>query len=998
MSSRADTLANTVYEPAPAKRKKPRFWKLRLLFLLTLLALVSLVEPRIFQFVVRHGIAFEAWRNGGRAHVRSVEGSLFEPVRLLHSTWSFENGMGATTRVDAERVTAEFDWQMLLKGMPSRIFQTLTLSGVSGKIELPRGERKLEKRRWMPPVDLGWLREKWMPTPAVVDAWDVDLMVVAGGEFVRLENARFQVSEQKPGIIKAGKVVVQQTWLKRSFPNVRGTTALQDGKLLIGRLRLEPGVEVTSFSTNLAKLSHGELEQELEVAAFGGQIRAEAGLKGDAVPRQLAVVGSFSQIPIGRLASFLSLSEAAGGLIKEGKFSFNGSPHDVQHSTTWLHVDAQNFQWESRQWDSLVLGMTLIDRRLQIHECSLLQGHNTLTLDGEMTLPVPGREWWQGDFNANVSARIENMTELSALLLPEFTYAAGRATIEGSVRGHEEKFQGQLVVEGSKLRWRNAPIDELNATLRINGNELQVAHVNIFNGDDYVRGNGVVNILGPTQYWGKLRASVADLGNYAAILQKPIVPEPLAGGALIDWDGEGSAKGHSGQFVARLRKLRSPTALGGQLHPINADLEGSYAAGGMVFSKFALSDDESSITANVAVGNMALSLQGIRLMHKQQLWLEGDALLPLDVWRKWPNTSLDSLLTEGVQSKVALTAYNLELAAASKLAGWSFPIGGVVNGSVTAEGPLGALKTGGKLTLTDAKLPFGANGETLSAVAGELTFADQTIKIARLTGRHATGDFRAVGSVDLANVRDPALQVLIESDKSELTFYRSAKMAAALNLQVEGPVSAPKLSGNITALSGSVDSALDATSFWSAGGAELPPIFAKDPESLCAWSYDVTLRGGPLAPPSQLATCDLHLGGTSAAPAMSGWLTFQDVPLVAGEIPLRGEIGSLATHGNTIFIDARARGELHQRKFTAHLLGPLARPVRFFECDPPLTDSLLREALAGRYHENQPLDATTRFAFHVPSALTGDVQVFDWTIAEPKPEAAPPAPELEAVQ
>jgi hypothetical protein len=139
-------------------------------------------------------------------------------------------------------------------------------------------------------------------------------------------------------------------------------------------------------------------------------------------------------------------------------------------------------------------------------------------------LPQAEQHWWQSDFNCNVAARIDNLTELSALLLPEFTYAAGRVNIEGVVHGHAEKFNGHLVLDGAKLVWRDAPIEELHATLRLKDNELQVANFNIFSGDDYVRGQGVVNILGPTQYWGMLRASVDDLGKYAAILQRPIVP------------------------------------------------------------------------------------------------------------------------------------------------------------------------------------------------------------------------------------------------------------------------------------------------------------------------------------------------------------------------------------------------------------------------------------------------------------------------------------------
>ncbi len=970
----------------------------------------------MFQFVVRHLVVFEAWRSGGHASVARVEGSLFEPIVLVDSAWIFGKGGDAVTRFEVKRVTADFAWEHLFHGSAARWFQRLSLEGVSGKIELPRGARKPEKARWFPSLDLSRLRAGWMPAPALVEARDVDLLVASAGDFVRLQQLHFRVSEREPGIIKAGRIVVQQEWLRRTFPNVRGTTALKDSNLLIARLRLEPGVEIKSFSTDFAKLLHGELNQKADIDAFGGNMNIDAGMKMDAAPPHFEAGGQFTQIDIGRLASFLSLSEAAGGTINEGNFSFQGSPHDVGRSTTRLHLDATNFQWESRQWDSLILGVTLIDRRLQVHECALHQGHNALTLDGEITLPEPGTQWWQGDFNCNVAAKIENLTELSALLLPEFKFAAGRGSIEGSVRGHAEKFQGHLVIEGSKLRWQDAPIEDFNAALRINGNELQVAHFNIFNGDDYVRGNGVVNILGPTQYWGTLRASVADLGDYAAILQKPIVPEPLAGGALIDWDGEGSAKGHSGKFSAHFRKVRSVGARGAQLHPINADLEGSYAAGGMAFSKFALSDDESSFTANVAVGDKALSLQGIRLMHRQQLWLEGDALLPLDVWGAWPNTSLDSLLNDAVQSKVALTAYNLELGAAAKLTGWNFPIAGVVNGNVSAEGPLAALKMGGKLALANATLPLGSSGEALSAVEGEVTFDAQTMTVARLVGNHPTGDFRAVGTVDLKNVRDPGLLFAVESDKSEVAIFFTepaltvpTKMTASLKLQLDGPLSAGTVRGTATPVGGEIGgetnhatgshdpirdlavftTSLDVTAFWSFGGAELPPVFPALSAPWGAWSFDITARGGPLAAPSAISTFDLHLGGKGAAPELTGIVTFEDVRFLAGDVGMREGRGSLTWRDGEVFLDARATGELHDCEFTAHVLGPIGKPLRFLEFSPPLTEALLIEALSARYRSIPSLETATRFSFHAPSVLAGDVEVFDWHIADP-PAADPP--------
>ena len=988
--------------------------------LLGLLALVSLAEPRVFRFVVRHLVVFETWRCGGHASIARVKGSLFEPVVLVDSAWSFGRGSDATTRIEVDRVTAELAWEQFFKGSAARWFQRLSLDGVTGKIELPRGGKKSGKTRRFPSFDLSRLRGRWMPEPAVVEARDVDLLVVSGGDFIRLQQAHFRVSEREPGIIKAGRIVVQQKWLRRTFPNVRGTTALKDSNLMIARLRLDPGVEIKSLSTDLAKLVHGDLNLKADIDAFGGNMNVDAGMKAETAPPHFETGGQFRQIDIGRLASFLSLSEAAGGTINEGNFSFQGSPHDVGRAATRLHLNATNFQWESRQWDSLILGVTLIDRRLQVHECALHQGHNELTLDGEITLPEPGTQWWQGDFNCNIAAKIENLTELSALLLPEFTYTAGRGSIEGSVRGHAEKFQGHLVIEGSRLRWRDAPIEALNAALRINGNELQVAHFNIFTGDDYVRGNGVVNILGPTQYWGTLRASVADLGDYAAILQRPIVPEPLAGGALIDWDGEGSAKGHSGKFAAHLRKLRSPGARAAQLHPINADLEGSYAAGGMVFSKFALSDDESSFTANVAVGNKALSLQGIRLMHQQQLWLEGDALLPLDVWGAWPNTSLDSLLNDSVHGKVALTAYNLELGAAAKLTGWNFPIAGVVNGSISADGPLGALKIGGKLTLANATLPLGSSGQALSAVEGEVTFDAQTMTVARLVGRHPTGDFRAVGTVDFKNVRDPGLLFAVESDKSEVVVFRPEqamtvlpKIIASLKLQVEGPLSAGAVRGSASLIneetgggpisktggavlgghdpmvSADVGSAgLNVSCFWSRGGAELPAIFAPLPAPWGAWSFDIGARGLPLAMPGTLSTFDFHLGGTGSAPRLTGTVTFQDLSCVAGDVPMRHGNGTVTWDDGGVVIDARATGELHDCEFVAHVLGPIGKPLRFFEFSPPLSEALLNDALEGRYRAVPALETATRFSFHAPSALIGDVEVFDWRIADPPADDA----------
>src|SRR4029453_7968296 len=129
-----------------------------------------------------------------------------------------------------------------------------------------------------------------------------------------------------------------------------------------------------------------------------------------------------------------------------------------------------------------------------------------------------------------------------------------------------------------------------------------------------------------------------------------------AGGAIIDWTGEASKDGYSGKFSARLRKVRSLGAMAQQFHPINADLEASYSANSMEFTRLILSDDDSSFTTNVADGGKAIKPQDLRFPHQGTVQLEGDALLPLDVWQQWPNVSPTKLLNKKVVSGVQFQA------------------------------------------------------------------------------------------------------------------------------------------------------------------------------------------------------------------------------------------------------------------------------------------------------------------------------------------------------
>ena len=981
----------------PAKRRIPFF---RLALLLLVVAVALLFEPHCFQFAIRQFLWLEAWRNGVTAKIGKVEGSLFEPVRILDSVWIYESDDGPVTRVEVKEVEADVSFRALLQRGAPPWFQALKIDGLTGKVQIPiETAASVQGRRFHIPRPQG----RWVSGPERVEARNVDFIFQSDGDYVRLQNARFSISENEPGEVLVGQLTIRQPWLNRVFRNVKGATKLESARTELAAVALEPGVTIENLSVELEEIVRGRLNLEMQLAAFGGDIRIET----QTLPqdRQLAFEanGTFSQIAIGKLATFLGKSEAAGGTIKEGKFTFRGTPQAPAKSTASLRIEATNFQWESRQWDSLVFGASLLDGRVQIPTLTLYQGHNFLNLRGEFALPADRQQWWQNEFSFDVNAKIENLTELSALMLPEFKYAAGKGTIDGSVRGDHQQFHGQIIVSGSNLTWRSAPIDELHATLKLNGNELQLANLAIFNDGDYVRGRGVVNILGEKQYWGELRASIDDLARYSAILQKPIVPEPMAGGAVIDWTGEGSAQSHTGKFFARLRKLRSLGATSALLHPINADFEGSYQPGAILFDRFALSDDASSFTANVAVGKSAVSVRDIRFMQGGTLQLEGEALLPLDVWQAWPNTNLATLLNDTTASKIHLTATGFDLHSASQLTGWNFPVQGSVRGEITAEGPLGAIASSGHVSLADGVIPLGWTGVVLRGVSADAALDGQKLAVTKLAGRHSGGDVEVRGEVDFKNVRDPLLHLALTSARTECELFPASgriRAEAALSLTIDGPSGAAKVGGEAKLLSLHPPVLDLAPILLNDAPVQATDLFEAPRAAWNAWRLDLACTfATPLpigADTAGTASGNLRLLGTVADPALSGVARFGGLPARIGDVPVKIDEAALEFRDSAPrdpSATLRVSGSALGTPFSAQAAGPLSHLIRTFDCEPPLDPASLRAFLRG-----SPSALDGQFSLLTPAAQVSGVAVYSWApidggpavVLEKPPGVVPP--------
>ena len=797
MIENPESAAASASPAAPrGKRERGLLARIRLVLLCIVLLLLIAMQAPVFPHVVRGILKFRAWQSGAALSMGVIEGNLFEPVVVHDLLWTYRADIGAETRVEIRRARAWLAWSNIFPapvagwvrsgaeragfypiGGNGLWFRELEMDGVTARLSLPLGA---DAGRGDGPR-MGWLRREIGMSGTRAGIYTVrnaDLILDRGEDWLRVSGAHFSLSETAAGLLRAAQISMKTESGRQHFSGVRGHTSLDGARATFTGLKLAPDVALQSLSVSLGEFAKGKLMLSAELAAFGGKIEAEAEAVFENKRLRFDANGNFAKINVAGLASFLGLSEAAGGVLNSGHFTFHGSPGDFAKSEATVRLEAGAFQWDSRQWDSLVLGFSLVDQRLQIPEFRLRQGQNQLTMNGTMALPQPGVKWWDRQFDFKVDADIRNLTDLSALLLPEFKYAAGQLFIRGGVSGSgaqadaPAKFEGQMIVSGNALQWRTAPIDNVNAALLFHDRELEIISAQMLRADDFLRGSGRIS-LGDGSYSGEWRLSARDLAAYKAVLTPYILPAPLGGGVEATWSGKGSGVAHEGNFSARLSRfhLLGP---GGTL-PLDAEFSGVYRPGEVQCERFRLAEDGTVLTAGISVGPSAVNLRDVLVQQHGRTSLQGDALLPLDLWQRWPDVNFAHLLNDETVGRVRLEATNLDLLATSRLTGVQWPLAGSISGTVSGDGPLGALKLGGAMQLLQGSLPLDWQGHVVRDVGARFVLEGNQVRLEQAAGHHANGNFSIAGKLDLANPRSPVLEVTGSGTNQSKPFSFTAK-------------------------------------------------------------------------------------------------------------------------------------------------------------------------------------------------------------------------------
>ena len=938
------TLADPHQKPAVRPRRRSRRGLLAFVLLIGLVIGV-IAYPPTFLYLTRQFLTYQALRYGYRLTIGDMSGHAAGPITLYNARLTNNSGDGTSTRLDIDRATTDFAWQHLFWRRDIPVWHALTIDGMRGDFDLaakPIPQSRATIAGFFHPRGPGKTPRVLLPSSLIVRG--ASIVVRHGGDSVSLANADLETSDTDTGHLDIGTLAINEPWMSNVFANCHGELLLQDSMLKLAGMKLTDAVTITSASADLPSLLRGQLQMEFALAAFSGNIQGDlhSGAREDHLTFESS--GTFANISVAQLGAFFG--EDADGTIKQGKFTFRGSPRDLEKATFTTRFEAGDFRWGARRWTSLVAGATYVNHRLLIPEFQLRQAHNSLMLKGDMSVPGNWREWWKTSFSFVVSAQIDSLTELSALLGPEFGDTFGKLTVDGSVRGENASFNGQLIVSGSHLSFRKAPLDQLQAAIKLEGNEIQVTSAEFTHGDDFLRAQGVVNILGEKRYWGEVKASIADLALYSSFLQPPIAPEAFGGGLMLDWSGDGAPSAHSGAFTVRLNRIHPLVAAGAEpsgWQPIDLNAEGTYSPESIFFSNLALGNGDTTLASRVVANPSSLTLEDLKLTHGKATWLTGSAQVPLNVWAAWEHPGTASWWNFQRPCKLNLVLDRLSVRDTLLLSGRPQPFDGEITGDLKSNGTLASLTADGHLTIKNAAVVVPAG--VLKTANADLEFKGPQVTVNSASGNWDSLDWTATGAVTASDVRAPALNLAIKLPSAPVTLGPGIETSSSLDLHATGPLETLALSGASQIKTAQVKDAASLASLVTDGGTglrdPLPPLAIPGPP---AWTLNVTTSGTALVnfgEASGKAMPSLALAGSLAHPTVSGNIAFKGFTITEGP-------DKLAISDGAIFLNPRdppastltlhAAGVAGDDDFDGYIYGSLA--FKHFTWDGHITDSL----------------------------------------------------------
>lgn len=697
----------------PARSGTPTAWLT--LLLLTGLLLGFLFFENLVCGALRIGLGVLAWNQGAELtidHLALGKNGSIQAQGLACSIGSKDHR--STWKSDALEIqlSSPLTWLGFAK-TKNRHFLRQVVVGKSKVLLDHRQDAKDEVKKPTERYDVSWLSF----LPDALTAGPMDLVVIGDKSRVSITNLRLSLPDRWSGRVAYSEAMVDVGSVHQSFVAASAPASWNGQTLQLGKVDLTRELKLEELTM---APKPGRIEFGLRGTLGNGLLRGDGALALDDQRRSLELTLVGENLRVDEASQWLKAGDhRAGGTIRQGRITFRGDPDHPLEADSSLRLVADDFRWEGRGWNSLRLAATLTGRVFTLSELVLLQQENEVVAQGESKLPEDWHQALKAPFTATFHARLDDAGALAALAGPDFAELSGGLELEGALKGAENKAEGYCNITGTGMKIRKLPIDWLKGCLLFEGAKTHLSNLEVWSGKDRVVMEGSVENSLPHAYQATAQFDLANLTKRLAQIGISTASQIGGGAVQGTWNGDGSAKGHSGTFQAGVNNWVSPWTSAG----MSGKFEGSYSPEHLYFSKAEFQAQDLKLGLQLSASPTLLEAKSIVATKKgkPEPLVQGEISLPVNAPALWTSGALVENLDMKAPLMLQLELNGIKVEELADLLGQKTPCTGTLEGTLKAGGTPelpeihSDLKIA-KLTLPDStltagmKLAFDASG------------------------------------------------------------------------------------------------------------------------------------------------------------------------------------------------------------------------------------------------------------------------------------------------
>ncbi len=656
----------------------------RLVVFFLLLVLAGALDALCAPFLIAHGvrwwIEWASRRHGLRAEIERIDAPFLRPVTIRNLSIGRGKVGGHEIELRAATVVVDLNLRGWLFRKDARLLHSVQANQLTGKVRI------LEKPRSA--ANLDW-RQLARLLPDEFQLNDLNLDLATPGIALSVRGLLLTASSIESGRFFARQIFVTAPLLRQTFSDLRGATSWEGSHLTIAGIPLARGLDLEALTFDLSRLVKRRLGIDLQLDTYGGTLRAS--FQGRAVDKfTIDLAGSAANISLAQLSGAMGFLEPVTGSVRASKFTFRGNPGEFLDATASIWMEATDFAWRARRAESVMFGATYYDRRLEVDQLYVRQRENELTVNGELLWPKILKSWAQLPFRGQINASIPDLNGFAQLFGATTGDLSGALTARGEVDLVDPEASGRLAWNGQEVTFRGVALDSLGAAIQLHGREVTLEKVEARHGEDFLRGQGSVELTAGHRFSGRLTGAIGDLGVYAPLLPSAWRSGKIGGGATFDWRGDGTLAAHSGTVQLFAHGLQLPVAPLRQ--PLDLTLDGSYSPRDIFFRTFTLANEHFSLGGFLMLGSNFVELQDFELALDGTRRAGGTLFLPFSFERWRATHSWLAALDEGQKFDIDLSFDHLDLAKLGSVLGEESLGSGVLDGKLAAFGPLRTLQ------------------------------------------------------------------------------------------------------------------------------------------------------------------------------------------------------------------------------------------------------------------------------------------------------------------